>query len=518
MPTQIDMSRITTGTMGMLNKSATSGIFGDTGAWGVDLTRFLSLVPVNVPARMNTKAFSRQIAGMGSPTAMWRSWLNINNQQPSSAMGRDYAAARSSFEAITVQAPYNPVGYAGIVTLDAVALGRSYVDEVAQAKLYVLDQVLIGQDMLITNAQGWALPAMGSITLTPSATGGTIGASLTVFVAVAPRSGANYFDGGSAPASASVSVAVSAGTTNSVSATWAAVKGAVAYDIYVGTAAGSMFYYTTTSIGTVTITSIPTSGASNPIPSINLMPLMSQLRPGAGCLPLANPPVAGNGTPPTVDNSYSANYYNGVIASSLGDYSSVSGGGVPVTPGTGIPSGAIFIDNGGNAPAAVSSGGGVDILDKLCAQIWNSVQLSPTAFMMNSNQGQEISNILKSSPSASTLLPPTDADARINLAGGGFVSRYINMAAGGVPVAIEIHPRVPPGTIIARTDYVPFPGSDIGSVFAVRCQYDTSEFQYATAYQAATFGGGPSWQFEVRSMETLINAAPSAQGIATNIA
>jgi hypothetical protein len=86
-----------------------------------------------------------------------------------------------------------------------------------------------------------------------------------------------------------------------------------------------------------------------------------------------------------------------------------------------------------------------------------------------------------------------------------------------VPVTIEIHPHVAPGTIIARTDRVPFPGSNIGSVFEVRCQYDTMRFDYAANYNPGTLGGGPRYDFEIRSMETLINRAPVAQAIVSNV-
>jgi hypothetical protein len=186
-----------------------------------------------------------------------------------------------------------------------------------------------------------------------------------------------------------------------------------------------------------------------------------------------------------------------------------------VTPGGGTASGATFIDNGGAAPAL--TGGGIDVLDSINDKLWASVQLSPTAYMVASQQADEISKAILSSSSATTFLPPTDADARTNLAGGGYIGRYINRAAGGVPVAIEVHPHMAPGTIVARTDRVPFPGSNIGSVYEVRCQYDTMRFDYAANLVPNTSGGGPRYDFEVRSMETLVNRAPIAQAVATNI-
>ncbi len=489
MPTAADFEQMTGETLEILRKAQTSGVLVSTGVQGVDLSGLVSLVPVNVPARNNTSAFPRVIAGMGSQTALWRSLQNINASQPNAAVGVDYAGAMTEFDEQDVFAPYKVLAMAGRVTLDAVAVARNYADALAVAELQTLNQLFIAQDCYIINGQAYALPAASTPTLTTAATGGSIAASTAVYVKVAARSGLNYFYGGSGVASAAANVTTGATATNTVTASIPAVEGAVAYDWYVGTS-GSQFYYTTTTVATATFTFVPTAAQALP-----KLPLLSTVAPT---------------TPPTVDTSYSGNSYNGVMAANLGDYGSTG----PVTPGTGTPSGVTWKDWGGNAPAL--SGGGVDVLDSINDALWASVQLSPTAYMVNSEQGDEISKLILGSSSALTYLPPTDADARTNLAGGGYVGRYVNRAAGGVPVAIEVHPRVAPGTIIARTDRVPFPGSNIGTVHEVRCQYDTMRFDYA-ANLASGAGGGPRFDFEIRSNETLVARAPVAQAIYSNI-
>lgn len=512
MSTSLDSyQEVTAETMAALRKAngPSGGLYVNLGVQGVDLSGLVSLVPVNVPARNNTSAFPRVIAGMGSQTALWRTLLNINDQQPNAAIGTDFAGAMTLLEEQDVYAPYRPLAMAGRVTLDAVAVARNYVDALAVAELQTLNQLFISQDAYIINGQSYALPAPSVPSLTTSATGGSIAASTAVYVSVAARSGINYFYGGSTPATATANITTaSTGSTNTVDASVPAVKGAVAYDWYVGTST-AQYYYTTTTVASVAVTSVPTAAQSLP----NL-PLLSTVVPGvnasvtvAGKFPTEN----GNGSPPTVDNSWSSTAYSGVIAANLGDYGATG----PVTPGTGTPSGATFIDNGGNAPQL--SGGGVDILDRINDALWASVQLSPTAYMVNSLQADEISKLILGSASALTYLPPTDADARTNLAGGGYIGRYVNRAAGGVPVSIEVHPRVAPGTIIARTDRVPFPGSNIGTVHEVRCQYDTMRFDYAANYNPGTLGGGPRYDFEIRSMECLVARAPVAQAVVSNI-
>jgi hypothetical protein len=493
----MDQEEMVKETLAMLKKAQTSGLLVSTGVQGVDLSGLVSLVPVNVPARNNTSAFPRTIAGEGSQTALWRALLNINAQQTDAAVGFDFAGSLTLFDEQDVFAPYKPLAKAGRVTLDAVAVARNYADALAVAELQTLNQLFIDQDLHIINSQNWAIGAPATPSLSASGTGGTIDASTDVFVKVAARSGANYFTGGAtsgataASAEASVTT-VSTASVSSVTASVPAKKGAVAYDWYVGSSTGAEVYYTTTTVASVKITFVPT--AAQAVPNL---PLISAGTPSA--------------TPPTADTSWSQNWYNGVIASTLGDYGSLG----PVTPGSGNASGATFIDFGGNAPSA--SGAAIDVLDQINDALWASVQLSPTAYMVNSLQGDELSGLLLGTSAALTFLPPTDADARTNLTGGGYIGRYINKAAGGVPVMIEVHPRVAPGTIIARTDRVPFPGSNIGSVYEVRCQYDTMRFDYAANYNPGVVGGGPRYDFEIRSMETLVNRAPVAQAIVSNV-
>ena len=502
-----DINQLSRDTLAQLQKAVQSqGFFSNSGIQGYDLSGLTSLVPVNVPARNNTSAFPRTTAPQGNQVAVWRALLNVNANQSDAAVGANYAGTQTEFEEQDVFAPYRVLAKASRVTLDQIAVAKGFADALAVSEIQTLNQLFISQDIHIINSQGWALAVPATPTLTAATTGGSIAASTDVYVKVAARSGANYFVGfasvdgtaattsGASVASAAANVTTSSTeSTNSVTASVPAVQGAAAYDWYVGTAT-SQFYYTTTTVASVTIETVPTAAQAIP----TTLPLLSQLPPSS--------------TPPTADTSASDNWYNGVIASSLGDY----GAAGPVTPGSGTSSNATFIDNGGNAP--VLSGGGIDILDKINDNIWSQVQMSPTAYMVNSAQGDEISKLILSDASATTFLPPTDADARTNLAGGGFIGRYVNRAAGGVPVPIEVHPHVAPGTIIGRTDRVPFPGSNIGSVFEVRTLFDTMRFNYASALSNGVLGGGPRFDYEIRSYETLVNRAPLAQAVATNIA
>lgn len=498
------MDEVTKETLEAIRKAQTSGILVSTGIQGVDLAGLVAQIPVNVPARNNTSAFPRTIAPEGSQTAVWRALLNINSQQLDAAVGMDYAGSKTKFLEQDCFAPYRALAKSNTVTLDAVAVARNFADALSTAELQTLNQLFIDQDMHIINSQSWSLGTVPAPTVSTAAEGGSLKKNTKLEVKVAARSGANYFAAlpgeepeeivstASKASAATIKETGSVTETNTLTALIPAVKGAVAYDWYVGTEGGELWYYTTTTVASVVITKLPTK--AEPVPNL---PLISSGTPSPH--------------PPTEDKSFSDNWYNGVIASTLGDYGATG----PVTPSTGTPSGATFIDFGGNK--ITSEGASVNVLDQINEELWSSVQLSPTAYMVNSLQGDEISDLILGSSAALTFLPPTDADARTNLAGGGYIGRYINKSAGGVPVMIEVHPRMAPGTIVARTDRVPYPGSNIGTVYEVRCQYDTMRFDYAAALNPGVLGGGPRYDFELRSNETLINRAPAAQAVVANI-
>lgn len=490
-----DLSQVTQETLDIVKKATTQGFLSGTGITGIDLTGLVSLVPVNTPLR---NSIPREASTTGDKFTHWRVLLNVNNAQPSPFVGYDNAANLVSISERDLSSPYFPVAEAGRVTQDSIDLAKGYADAKALAVLHTLNQVMIQENRGLIGGANYSLGTPGTPTVTAATTGGTIPLSTAVNVKVAARSGANLYWGGSTIASAQGTVTTGSGTsTNSATASIAAVKGAVAYDWYV---AG--FYYTTTSVASVLITSIPTANAA--VPSLSLMPNLYQTAPTAV---------------PTVDTSAPADIgsnlasFNGVITSTLGDYGT---GQALVTPGTGTASGATFIDNG--AGTLTLSGGTISQLDSLLMGIWQATQLSPEMLVMSAQQAQDIARKITGSSSATLFLEPQANSGKRDITAGGFVGHVINSAAGGTVVDVFVDPHWPNGTIWARTNSVPFPGANIDNAWKVRTLRDYSQYDYGTAYTPTTAGGGPREDFEVRSLETLICRAPTAQGILTNIA
>ena len=488
-----DLAAVTDETLGEWMKAQTAGIFTSTGIVGIDLTGLISLVPVATPLR---DSLPRVTPPTGAKTTQWRALLNVNASQPNAAVALDYAGARVQFSEQDVSTAYTALELVTTITRDSVQEARSYADALAIGTMQNLNQVLISEDINLFSGQAFPLPTIGTVTLTTASTGGTIANSTAIHVGAAARSSENYFYGGSGvqSADATITTGTSGSGTNTVTAFVPAVKGAAAYDWFVGPTSGGRFYYTTTTTNTVTITFLPTS--NQPVPTtLAFLSTTAPVGPG-----------------PTADTSYNAIWMNGIYAQIVGDY----GANAIVTPGTGTNSGAYFKSNDGAAFTVVSAG--IQQLDDLNLALWNNALLSPTRYLMAAQQAADITTILTASGLAYTVLPPTDGQARANLAAGQYVKWYLNKAVGGSPIAIEVLPHMPPGMIVAISDTIPYPGANIDHPFSVRTLDDYYAFEYAPNYAPGVQGGGPRNDVAVRCLETAVVRAPVTCGVVCNIA
>jgi hypothetical protein len=346
----------------------------------------------------------------------------------------------------------------------------------------------VGADKMSLYGSNVALGTPATPTVTPVASGGAIPATTAVPVKVAARTGTNYSYGGSTAASAAGTATTAAGSGNSATVTVTAVRGAVAYDWFVNN-----FYYTTTTTNKVTVTAIPTS--NNAIPA-NL--------PGLFGTAPASVPVA--------DSSANPNEFNGLLTTLSGDYATGGASGL-VQAGTGLASGASFISLDG--ATFTGSGQTINELDQLNATFFNQTFMSPTAYMCSAVDAAKLTTlILGSTNGGQTFFTPGN-DGRTDITAGGFVGHYVNKSTATV-VKIEVHPNMVPGTLIARTDHVNFPNSNISNVFELRDLEGVQDFEYGVSRGTGP-GGGPRFDGEVYSSSVLVNRAPIAQAVLTNI-
>jgi hypothetical protein len=266
--TAVLTDQITEETLAAFKKATTTGLSGATGLTSYDLTGLIRLIPVVTPFR---DLVPRKQSPNGNSFAIWRAFMNANNTQPSPMPGIDYASNSINYIEQDFQAPYVPVGLRTSVTQDSydLALGLGE-DPFAEGSFQLMNQVLIGEDKSLIGAQNYPLAQPGTVTATPSASGGSVAASTTNMVAVAARTGYNYFYGGNSRGRASAAVTTS-GSTSSITASCAAVKGALAYDWFYSSNSGTTWFYAgTTTVASFTFTA--TLAANNAAPSGQTLP------------------------------------------------------------------------------------------------------------------------------------------------------------------------------------------------------------------------------------------------------
>ncbi len=498
-----DLLGVTQETFAMV-KAATAGIDTTTAVAGIDLLAdLMSWVPVDVPFFTSTPRGQ----GKGATAAIYQAIINSNALQPDGGIARDTAAPVVDVANQWVYSPYASIGAGGKVTWDAIAQGLDYADVLAVDTLQAINQLLISLEIHQLNAQSYALPAASAPTAVAATTGGSIAASTTVYVKVAARSGVNWYRGGSQAASAASSTTTaSTGATNSVVASVTAVKGAAGYDWYVGSASGSEFYYTTTPVNTVTITSVPTAAQNVP----------------TGYAGLYNAGGAGPTSVPATDSSYQTFWQNGLVASITGDFSGqpdqalVSGSQSNlVTPGTGISQGSYYASLDG-AQLSVS-GAALEQIDTMNRAIYDTWQITPTRLLMGSQVITDVTNAVLDNPQAITFLEPNGENGRARAQAGGHVATYLNKTVNGRPIKLCLMPYLPPGKVIAVSDEIPFPGANVTTPLQVRTQYDFFRFDYGANRESGVADGGPRYDFEVRSSQAFINRASPMMGVIENI-
>jgi len=501
-----DMLGVTEETFAMI-KAATSGINASTGIAGIDfLEDLMSWVPVDTPL-FNSVPRGQ---GRGAISVFYQTLLNINNQQNWVGVGRDYAAQLAKKQNQYTFSPYAVVGQGSTVTWDAIAQAEGFTDALAVDTIQTINQQLIALEVNQGNSANFALPTIGTVTAVGHSTGGSVGA-VTVYIKVAARSGMNWYAGGSSIASAEANSGALTGTTNSVTATWPAVKSAAGYDVYVGSATGVEYYYTTVSVNSVLITSVPTS--ANNVPA--LTKLYNAGSPGPAAVPTTDSSYGlGNGAAAQFGAANAGVWMNGLTASILGDWNESLAGPVPgsegsnpglVTPGTGVSQGAYWASLNGN-PLTVSGAAFAEV-DATLQYLYDTYEITPSRILMPSDVLLNFNNAFLNNPQAVTWLSPDAANGKLEGVMGGHVASYANKVVNGTKIPLWLMPYMPPGRMTFVIDSLPFPGSNVTSALQARCLYDFFRFDYGANRTAGSTSGGPRYDYEVRTEMAFVNKA-----------
>ena len=403
-------------------------------------------------------------------------------------------SGQMSYTTASKSASFVTIGEEDAATYEAIGAGRHFEDIQARMTFRLLQKMMLKEEMAILAGNASlqlgtpatpSLSAAGSGATLPAATYSVIVVGLTIegyqnsslaagIATTKTITGADgktfVLNGGSSNKSANATQAVTLGQT--LSASVAALSGAVAYAWYVGTA-GAETLQAITTINSATFAA-PLTGGQQAVSAV------------------------------TADNSANPNYaYDGLLTAALKSGSNAYVKTMATgTAGTGTPLGA-------------TGRGSVTEIDDMFQQMWNLYQVSPTVLYVNVQELKNITAKVLSNASGPLLryaVNGTDGNP-YDLAAAGAVSFYFNPFAlnGGLKIPVRIHPRVPPGTIIGYAENLPiqYQSNEVPNVAEVKTRQDYYQIYWPVVTR--------QWQVGVYAEEVLAIYAPFAMGVITNI-
>jgi hypothetical protein len=474
-----------------LNKAYTQSSNPTSGLTFYDLEAGAKLLyPVLTPLRNMIP----RVSGKGGIQANWRAITGINIGQLSAGVSQGNRGGAVVHTTKDYIAAYRGLGLEDYVTFEADYAAEGFDDVKALATRRLLESLMLQEEIVILggNSTQIALGQPAAPTLTGSTTGGTLAAATwSVIVVALTLEGLNnaqanpdangfpqvqglitrnntdgstdQYGGGSSQVSPAATVTTT-GTTSSITAVAAPIRGAVAYAWYLGAAGAERMY------GITTTNSVVFTQASN------------------ASAQLASAIVSGN-----QDNSKNALVFDGLLSIALG-----------------AGSNAYVKDNAG-APLTADSAGGVVEIDDMLKDRWDNYRLSPDMLLVSSQeQGNINKKVLAGATSQAQRFVFTVDQAKI--AGGTMVTSYKNKYSmnGAVEIPINLHPNMPAGTILALTTRLPYPMSNVTNVIQIRTRREYYQIEWPLRSRKYEYG--------VYCDEVLQHYFPPSMGVITNIA
>jgi len=445
------------------------------------------LYPVLTPLRNMIP----RVSGKGGVQASWRAVTAINSTGVRAGVSGGNRGGQIVVGTTDYTANYKGIGLEDSVDFEAQYAGQGFDDVRAIASKTLLEALMLQEEYTLLG--GNSSLSLGT-TPTPSATGAITGGSLAaatysvICVALSldavingtvaggiqasitrtnTDGSSDTFGGGAAQKSAAASATVASGSTGSISASVAAVKGALGYAWFWG-AAGSEVLGAITSINSVVITA--TAAGTQTAASL-----------------------------PSADNSKNTLVFDGLLYQALASgsnayFQSMATG----TAGTGTP-------------LTSDSAGGIVEIDTMLKSMWDNYRLTPDTIWVNSQEGLNISKKIVAGSSSAAQRFVFNAEQGM-LAGGIMVRSYLNRFSmtGAAEIPIKIHPNLPAGTILATTSKLPYPLSNVANVFQVRTRQDYYQIEWPLRSRKYEYG--------VYADQVLQHYFPPSMGVITNIA
>lgn len=445
----------------VLRKDATTqGFSTSTGLNAYNLEAAAKvLVPFLSPLR---NRFPRQGGGRGT-AVNWKAITGVNTTKIKAGVAEGLRNSVISTSEVDKLQAYKDFGLDDSTTFDAQDAGQGFDDIRALSAANLLAGTMVEEEKILLGGNVTAIGAPTNFAAADSNTAGSLSGSTQYDLGVSALTLYGYLNGATGASSADeTDAALLQPTTGSgktsLDLTWTAVRGAVAYNVYAAAHSATLKYSGTTTTNTYHLSAIPGSGHA---------PNGSDLTADA---------LSFDGVIPQVEVSGSGAYYKSLDGAAL---------------------------TGDNA-------GGVAEIDTMLKSLWDNSRIGPTLLLVNSQEAMNITKKVMANGSTTTLRQTVSVGADGVVTAGLVVSDYLNKFTGPRNIPIEIHPYLPPGTIIAISERLPFPRSNVPAPFAVDVRREYTQYDWAITAR--------KWEYGVYGTECLKVYFPAGCGVLANVA
>jgi hypothetical protein len=445
-----------------------------------------------------------RVSADGGNAFHWKRIVGINTGNLSLGVSEGNRGARIAITEQDMVSKYATMGAESSVTFEGRLAGRNLSPEVLGIAVQSsLRSLMIGEEQaLINNNASMPLGTTPTPTLIQTAAGGGItgafsGAIYVACVALAPIGFNRYkpynstttaggvlgqitrfnadgssdtFGGGSAAPSAIATITPT--STNYVTATVTAVTGAATYAWYVGStnSAASMYLAGLTPSNQAILTKVPASTSQ----------------------PLSNVYVSGS----PQDNSTDVLLPDGVLSQIFGAVTGPSPGQSMATNPV-LPSARVTLSQGGSVLYTMASGNtGLTLsgstiteFDLVFQAAYDQYKLGFDRILISAADMIDTFGAMLNQASAANLYRIWfDADESTGrIIAGRKVTSYMNKFMNNT-LDVEVHPQLPPGTIIFWSDRVPYELSGLANILEAKVRQDYYQIQWPWRSRRIEYG------------------------------
>ena len=471
------------GTMGDINKeiTLTNPLSSSFAAFDLEAPAKM-LTPRPTPLRNKiprkkgigtSRRVKRITAYTGTGTGVGNLWPGItettqNNFAPGAATPFQLERGpQISYIADDLVLPYNSYSLSDQVSFDANFSGMGYQDLRQLSSTSTLYATMLMEERMMLYARGTASPYSGLIAAptgivasSPAAgTGQTALAAALYYIYITANAGISGSGFGESIVSAVASETVASGDV--LSLTWAAVSGAIGYNIYVGTATGTA---NCKYVGTANGNTAVIQGAA----ALNLVGDNFAFSTTGAAASRAD-----------TNTSAYATGYDGILPTVLGANSG--------------------FNNNRNGAAFSTSNPGVEY-QTVFYNLYNNVKADPDEILINGADRKQLSDSIKNGSTANYRLNLTQTETG-NYVGGATIGALNNEITGKM-VPLTVHPWLQQGVSPVLSYTLPIPDTEVSDVWAainvqdyMGIQWPVVQFTYdfSTYFRGTFFCYAPAW-------------------------